>query len=614
MQLVACGAEDLFLTGNPLISYFKLVYRRHTNFAMENIRQKFDEQVDFKKKVSSLLTRNGDLISNAYIQATLPDLIEKNTSNFTIGLNGLTAPNRRYMRWVDNVGHQLIKSVSVDIGGKTIDKHYSDWLEIWTQLTVPASKIDGYRQMIGQDKKNFLNQNTGLQADVLSALAGPNNTYIENKIVGRDIFIPLKFWFCRNVGLSLPLISLQYHPVRINVEFRSAEELILVYSGDVTDEDGRVAGWVALNNFNKYVNYSSLQATLWIEYVFLDVEERRRFAQVSHEYLIEQVQLIESPCMPDSIKTINLSFNHPVKELIWVIKGFEDSKEYSNFTDTQLPLVPPFETTSITQNNIPIAGLTGLPDETYLDPTKLQLTIQNTTGAQIPALSLIGQFGIFTNIPTYKMKIGDIITLKAAASTDNLVVTVAGITAESVADDYIIQQALPVNIIYNRVISIVRVAVQPIFAINAQPYGLDNITTFNDLMKFSNYDSNRPYSSINGFAGNPILKAYITINGANRFEERPGSYFNLVQPYNSHTCIPESPGINLYSFSLKPEEHQPSGTCNFSRIDSAKLVLHIGSMYSTTAKISKELKLCIYAVNYNILRIVNGMGGLAYNS
>ena len=292
MQLVACGAQDIFLTGSPLISYFKMIYRRHTNFAIDTIQQTFASPAGFGKRVSSELTRNGDLICGAYIKATLPDLTEKNSTNFSLNSNGVNLPNRRYMRWIDNIGHYLIREVSVEIGGKIIDAHYGEWLEIWSQLTVPAGQIEGYRKMIGQDKKNAFGQNTGLQADVISSIAGKDPAYstTENIIIGRDIFIPLQFWFCRNIGLALPLIALQYNVVKINVEFRTADELVLVYSGDVAQESGVPTGWSSTTE--SFVSYSFLEVSLWIDYVFLDADERRRFAQVSHEYLIEQVQVI----------------------------------------------------------------------------------------------------------------------------------------------------------------------------------------------------------------------------------------------------------------------------------------------------------------------------------
>jgi hypothetical protein len=829
MQLVASGAQDIFLTGSPMISYFKTVYRRHTNFAIETIKQRFDTPAGFGTKVSSTLSRNGDLVCGAYIQATLPDLTEKQAANFEITNTGINAPNRRYMRWVDNVGHYLLKSVEVSIGGVTIDRHYSDWFEIWCQLTVPAGQMEGYRKMIGQDPKNIFGQNTGLQADVLTSIGstGDQITYKAKgaSIVGRDIYIPLQFWFCRNVGLALPLISLQYHDVRIQVEFQSAEELILLWASDVSPTPtlgGVPNGWVSSNQYQTYVTHGSLSASLWVDYVFLDADERRRFAQVSHEYLIDQVQMIEDTCKSETNKSVKLNFSHPVKELLWILKGFESTREWSNFTNTQLPMVPPFQSAAVNNGTIE-TGLTGLPDETYISPSKLTLNIRsgrNLTGevsrltatasftvvplddyvmkngdvitvsslnspdspsitivvntnhqgvalsfltndvvlqgvnydnvasivrfastistdklamfirsptnvnadVTIMGTQLIVDGGIFSvyNTDDYQMMVGDIIKIRQAANPliitlDERILTVmsvtngtatsvltrtgllAGVTYDTVlsiirpASGALLASMLSINLVltaaitagttisstaagvltftvtpdltyqmeigdiitvrtsdntltvslvvktatstgtatsftcgvnlpaktYNKVISIVRPSneTNPLPNIVSLLTGLSNIKTFDDLMRFSNYNSMRPYSSFNGLAANPVVSAVLTINTHERFMERPGSYFSLVQTQGHHTNIPESPGINVYSFALKPEEHQPSGTCNFSRLDVAYLRLKIGQVYCDAAKLppGSPMGLIVYALNYNILRIVNGMGGLAYS-
>ena len=824
MQLVASGAQDLFLTGNPLISYFKIVYRRHTNFAIETIKQKFDTDVDFGARVSSTLSRNGDLITGAYIQATIPDLLEKQASNFALTANGINNPGRRYTRWIDNLGHYLLKSVEISIGGNLIDKHYSDWLEIWAQLTVPAGKMVGYRKLIGQDPKNIFGQNTGLQADVVTSTT--TNTQ-HNKIVGRDIFIPLQFWFCRNVGVALPLIALQYNEVRIVVEFQSPENLIQTWAGDVAQN---LIEWVGPADFKTYVSHGNLSASLWVDYVFLDADERRRFAQVSHEYLIEQIQINENICYSEQTTNINLTFNHTVKELIWVLKGFENDKEWSNFTNTKLPLVPPFQTLAVSSNGDIITGLTGLPQEYYIESTKLTISIMDTTNnisgyINKSTLSAVNEFTIQPQ-NGYVMNNGDVITLNTTlnTTTENVTLVVSS-TINGVAISFLTQDVVIQNVNYNKVISIVRMgstitpdklslSIQttldlPVYSlvnaanglrsisrtddytmmigdiiqivdsttnhltnnmqvktltvtkvlngtateflakegltgnptiynrvtsiirppsgglpqdniqvtieynidkaidaiirdgqngeevfsvvlgansenmlegdivvltsedpehlilalevnevnggnptefklltplikdkvyvgndenkivlierpansldgfsqITTQPTGLSAIKTYDDLMKFSNYNSVRPYSSINGTAGNPVSRAVLHVNNRERFMERPGSYFSLVQPCNHHTNIPESPGINIYSFALKPEDYQPSGTINFSRLDTAQLKVTTGSLYCDSLKYPRgtQMKISIYAMNYNILRIVNGMGGLAYN-
>ena len=234
MQLVAYGAQDIYLSGNPQITFFKVVYRRHTNFSMESIEQTFNGNPDFSKKVTCPISRNGDLIHRIYLQAELPE-----------------APATGTM-WS---GHKLVKSVEVEIGGQRIDKHYADWLHIWNELTQTEGHWEGYKLMVNG-------------SDALDEFPS-GSTDVANNV----LFIPLQFWFCRNPGLALPLIALQYHEVKINLEFGSSDE--------VMGASGK----------------SLSSASLFVDYIYLDTDERRRFAQVSHEYLIEHAVWQGSPSL-----------------------------------------------------------------------------------------------------------------------------------------------------------------------------------------------------------------------------------------------------------------------------------------------------------------------------
>lgn len=539
-QIVAYGAQDIYLTGNPLITYFKVVYRRHTNFAIESIEQTYTGTGSFGHKIVCTIARNGDLIHGIYLQAVLPDIIEKGLSDYEANTEPTegTGPHKRYTRWVDNVGHFLIKQVDIEIGSQLIDRQYGDWLEIWSQLTVPAGQRLGYLEMIGQDVKNNIGQNTGLQADVYSnpTATAANNALlpeypaVEGTLYGRTIYVPLQFWFCRNIGLALPLIALQYHEVRINMEFRHAYELVMTYTGDVSDP----GAWGTTNNsHDTYVSHDALSVGIWVDYIYLDTEERHKYAQVSHEYLIEQVQFTGDETAEPSYtegtkrsKTIQLNLNHPVKELIWVAKAFESNKEWCNYTDTGLDSVPPFQA----------IGSSGA----------------GTTGST--------EYGL-TGLPV-----------------SNMIVSEAGGIGTL--------------------------------------HGLDRIDTLAKLSKLTDYSQTRPIS--NGrYAQNPVMTAKIVLNGHDRMATKEGAYFNWMQCRNHHTNIPESPGINVYSFALKPEDHQPSGTCNFSRIDYCSLLLTIGTFRRDgsilTAEDLPNVTIRVYAVNYNILRIMSGMAGLAYN-
>lgn len=376
----AYGAQDVYLTGTPQITFFKIIYRRHTNFALESIEQTFNGTVDFNRKVTTTISRNGDLIHKMYLQVELPTLT-----------GGTQA-------WVENVGHSLIKEVEIEIGGQRIDRHYGQWLHIWSELTLSKELEDTYNKMIG---------NT-------TALTEQATT-----VEGSTLYIPLQFWFCRNAGLAIPLIALQYHEVKVNVEFRDFSELVKTTIGTTTPASLR-------------------SATLYVDYVFLDTDERVQFAQIAHEYLIEQLQFTGAEAFSSTNIRQKLNFNHPVKEIVWVA---------------------------------------------HLD---------------------------------------------------------SNVTAKALTD----------------------------FSDDGEDH---------------------------------LIDAKLQLNGHDRFSTRKAGYFNLVQPFQHHTRGP-SVGIYAYSFGLKPEEHQPSGSVNMSRIDNATLQMTLAS--------SAPIRIYTYAISYNVLRVVSGMGGL----
>jgi len=267
MQLVAYGAQDAMLTGNPQITFFKTVYRRHTNFAIESIAQTFDGTFDFGvENLNCKISRNGDLIYRVYLELTLPALSETSITGGTYG------------DWTQSIGNALLKEVSIYIGGQLIDKHYDTWLDIWTTISDVRGKY-GIWDLIGKTED------------------GPDSTGILNKKT--NIYIPLQFWFNRHPGLALPLIALQYHEVELRFTTRMLKELIIA--------DGNVSS----------VSGSILEPNLYVDYIYLDTDERKRFANHEHEYLIEQLQL-NTKTVPSGSDTMSLQFNHPVKELIWV--------------------------------------------------------------------------------------------------------------------------------------------------------------------------------------------------------------------------------------------------------------------------------------------------------
>lgn len=454
MQLVAYGAQDIYLTGNPQITFFKVVYRRHTNFSLESIEQTFNGNAEFSKRVSCTISRNGDLIHRMYLRTDIPEL--------TIPAH---ATNDRGVRWLNWLGHILIKSVEIEIGGQRIDKHYGEWLHIWNELTQTAGHALGYANMVGNTPE--------LTKLTVAAAAGPGAT-----IPRQTLWIPLQFWFCRNPGLALPLIALQYHEVRINIEFRDARDCY--WAGE------KAAGVWATNQALVQTAPSLGSTSLFVDYIYLDTDERRRFAQVSHEYLIEQLQFTGDESTSQSQNKIKLNFNHPTKELIWVVQKDQ--------------VVSDSDTT------------------TYLGKQWFNFTDRADGSVTASSWDMVG----------------------------------AG-----------------------------------------APGGFGAL-----------------FESIYTTGANPVQSAKLQLNGHDRFSERDGRYFNLVQPYQHHECIPAT-GINVYSFGLKPEEHQPSGTCNMSRIDNAILNLTLTAQAVASGAANK---IKVFAVNYNVLRILSGMGGLNFSN
>ena len=444
MQLVAYGAQDVYLTGNPQVTFFKTVHRRHTNFAMETISNNFSGSVEFGRRATCTISRNGDLIHKVYLMVTLPNFRNGQTSlladyDKTSGKRDVNTG--KLWGWCKKTGHALIKTVDVEIGGQRIDKHYSEWLDVWSQLSMPAEKADGFACMINKGETDEAHHVTNA----------------DEKLV---LYIPLQFWFCTNPGLSLPLIALQYHEVKVNFEFRDLKEMVWVKHSD----DGKNPWAAPLNSDDSAgttiealgsgdLPNGDLNAELLVDYIYLDTEERRRFAQISHEYLICQLQHTGAENFDGTNVRYRLNLNHPVKELVWVVVEDEAVNKWNEHFK--------YEDTST--------------DEPLIETVKLQL------------------------------------------------------------------------------------------------------------------------------------------NGHDRFAERKAHYFNLVQPWQHHTAVPID-SVMVYSFALKPEDIQPSGTCNFSRIDNATLIITTSDAFQTYQKqgTGMQAKFRLFATNYNVLRIMSGMGGLAY--
>ncbi len=276
LQLAAYGREDLVLTGNPQITFFIAVYKRYTNFAIEQVREYFDGLLSFGRSTFCRITRQGDLINQIFLYVKLPALPQD------------PCDPSYSASWINSIGHALIRRVEIEIGGVVIDTHYGQWLEIWNDLILPVDKQDGYYDMIG--KHEYFN----------STMQGGEQL----------LYIPLQFWFCRNIGLSLPLVAIQHHEVRLNFDIRPFNECVTSSDGTLRD----------LGDNCKELRIE--EAFLYVDHIFLEDNERRMFVNNTHTYLIEQLQTYTVGLDFDTTNyQINLDFYLPTKEIIWIIRS-----------------------------------------------------------------------------------------------------------------------------------------------------------------------------------------------------------------------------------------------------------------------------------------------------
>ena len=535
MQLVAYGAQDVFLTGTPEITFWKVSYRRHTNFAMESIEQTFSGQADFGRRVTCTISRNGDLCYRTYLQLTLPEINQSMAS----GNTGV------YARWLDFIGEQIVAQVEVEIGGQRIDRQYGDWMHIWNQLTLSAEQQRGYFKMIGNTTQlTYITDPTFANINgPCAAAGGPSQVCApRNALPETTLYIPLLFWYCRNPGLALPLIALQYHEVKINLDLRPIGECLWAVSS--------LASTTGIVSVSAAYQQSLVAASLYVDYIFLDTDERRKMAQNPHEYLFEQLQFTGDESVGSSSNKIKLNFNHPCKELIWVVQP-DSNVDYCSSLDAGQILyrtlgAQPFNYTD---------ALDALPNAVHAFGGPAEVSGSN---------GFINAAGLF----------------QMAGGVD-----VAGTGAMGGE-----------------------------WTSNSVSYPAFDTTgstmTASGLSDAGTFVLSETALDMHCWGENPCVTAKLQLNGQDRFSEREGSYFDVVQPFQHHTRAPDC-GINVYSFALRPEEHQPSGSCNFSRIDNAVLQLVLSS---ATVSGTATAKVRVYAVNYNVLRVMSGMAGVAYSN
>ena len=560
MQLSAYGAQDVYLTGNPQITFFKSVYRKYTNFSIENIKQNLLGSKNLSQNTNTVLkskiNRNGDLLTGITFMFDIPNIFSSYATN-----EANEKINYKF-KWIKNIGTSIIQRVNISIGGQIIDEHYGEWLNIWSELTLKTDKVDIYNKMIGNIPEIYdPAHNQGNNGFYPSSSLNPSHTTdpddFTNKmnpyrsppsILGRTIYVPLVFWFCQYSGQSLPLIALQYHDIEILIELKPITDLYLLIEtkqGETSEmksytkpnplrSDQNIANFLSQtygteaydvfyeSNNTEYYNtlvenfVSNINATgnwelnpqLDITYVYLEDSERKRFANTTHEYLIEQVSRYSYLGLVGE-KTLDIPALHPVKKIILVTKrnDIDIRNDWTNFTNWLLEEIAPW---SVGNPNFQFQ----LDEYDSTDPTSDKWS------------------GLLSD-------------------PNQLIIPNKG---------------------------------------------------------------NAKY-----FKQNILNNATFLINGVERQSNREGSFYNLLQPFNNCIRGPKS-GIYVYSFSLEDNiDFQPKGSCNFSRIKNPQLVVDLVDVppnYSDNSSLQYKymFDINIYVINYNILRIMAGMGSLAFSN
>ena len=583
MQLIAYGSQDIYLTGNPTITFFKYMYQRHTNFATEYIRQDFESLPNFntenKTKAKCKINRNGDLISDIYLVYDLPDIYSG--PKMTVSTNKINLEvsddDVDYFRWINNLGENIINTVELLIDGHLIDSQYGIWMNIWNELTIDKSKRKSYDMMIGNN--SMLNNPSLYHGPYVGKSTLSNNEEVNNKptINANRLYIPLPFWFCYNPGLSIPLIALQYNELYVYIEFNQLNDLFTVGNPPVSPEaifntnylneyganyetdvgpsknpnnlnlsaDLSSNGYSKSNLFYRYINGTKNNNSSWkqncyldVNYVFLDKEERTKFANISHEYLITQVQSNHfilnnntSESISGSKNTLNLLFNHPLKELVWVIRRTDVDKrnQWNNYTIN-----------------------------TY-------------------------EYDLYDNKNNYLKNFANSVTKPGSITNPDYYHTVKIFN--------ILNSSQGIGTGFNDVSNIKD----------------SSINTYYDINDFTNRNSDC-FNNIE----NIMYSAKLVFNGNDRFSLKDNHFFNYLQPYKYHTNTPSS-GVNVYSFALNPEDAQPSGTCNASRLNSLQLEINTRSINSSNTY-DFGYEIFVFALNMNVLRIMGGIGGLVFSN
>ena len=502
MQLVTQGAQDIYLVGNPSITYFKTVYKRHTPFGTEYINLFFDPAATFtptqQSKATCEIDRNGDLIYDTYVSYELPAIFTNNKIPFG---------------WVDSVGTKIINEASVRFDGTQIDIQTGDYMKVYYDINNGGTDQYKYYRLVGnisELKSSGQNLSDNINDQNLAILA-------------YKLYIPLSFWFCTDVGSSVPLIALQYNRMYIDITFNQLNDLIrigyppvspqrLFGDYDNTDFNITIRNYLLSKGYDQTnVIYYFTQnnwtgnSNIIANYIFLGDDERTMFAQTSHEYLITQTQFNFFQGLKKGPNTVGTTFNHPVSEIIWYLTR-DDLNLYNDWYN-----------------------FTGLINTNYDSLNEY-----------------LNKLSIYTNTYTNQ-------------STKN-----------ALTNDY---TPLIKKIIGELTTSYTNIQLQTYFS-----------GYFNIMESFQ-----------------PVL------NNNDRATVFDSNFYKNLMQWKYHKGATVQP-VYILPFGIDPGKLQPSGTQNFSRLDNQYFKINISNLYP----IEEKFNCYMFARNYNILRIMGGIGSIVF--
>ena len=560
IDLQFTGASNIYLTGNPQITYFKNVYKKYSNFSMEYIELPFktisDLQSNTETKNTCKIERHADLVKDIYLLYDLPaiynyfelpveDLDDDIFDELGIDTQLFSDMTKMYIpfKWVDSIGNILINETSLNLNGQSINKLRGEYMEVKSRMTLNESKKKVYDKMV-----NGYNQSSNYQ-HITNMDASGNFSY--PGISSKRLYVPLDFWFCKNSAFALPLIALQYTLCDVDIQFSRYNYLFkignplispmeLKANNNLSEDNQKIYNFIDAyikimnNNFN--LNIFSFDNIIKIfiitdwtpnymllaNYIFLDNDERKFFAQTSHEYLIQQTHYHLHDGLKRGLNKFKININHPVTEFIWYLKKELDTLDNNWFNFTTL------------KNNI-------LIDE--MDKYR----------------------NLITNI-----------------TEDN----------HNLFNSNYLQNL-------NKLDSSLNIVLRDRFR---NLFGEEIFTTNRTLVDKTKWDN---YS---------IMKTFkLLFNGNDRFSMRDNKFFEYLQIYKYHSGNTMK-GLYNYNFSLDPENiKQPSGAVNMSRINKQEIEMEIYNTGNPDQYYNK-FDLHLYSVNYNVFRIIGGIGQITFSN